>query len=534
MCDVNSVEKKPAPREILAFVVMCLAMYLGLTNIQIVNSSFKEIQGGLAAGAEQISWVLTSALIAEVIMLPLSGWLCRLFSTRWLFGGCLCGFTLASTGCANAWNIESMIVFRALQGFSAGALMPLVFAAVYTVFPRNRHATVMTILSFCMVTSSAAGPMLGGWITDVLSWRWMFWISVPTGLVLMVLSIVFIRIDKADSSLARNIDFLGISLAATSLLSLLVVLEEGRRQDWFHSHFILTLTVISATSGYLFVWRELTCKHPVVDLRAFFSRDFSLGCFYAFVFGAILYVPLFLLPLYLAEIRAIDTFQIGTIVVVLGISMVLSTPIAGFLVRVIHLRWVALIGFGGMAIGTWLQGNLNAEYGFSDLVLPQMIRGLASQCCWLSVVTLALSSTPVEKVKNASALFNLLMRLGAAVAIAIGSNQLENYSLRHYSEIADTVSFAEPPVSAAIPRLTQLFEGQYGQSPVADQAGLTLLVDVVRRQALIMAFNDVTQNAALVAALALLLLPLFRGKKVLPTRDPNHSPERTKDQKIER
>ena len=501
-------------------------MYLGLTNIQIVNSSFKEIQGGLAAGAEQISWILTAALIAEVIMLPLSGWLCRLFSTRWLFGGCLGGFTLASAGCANAWNIESMIIFRALQGFSAGALMPRVFAAVYTIFPKHRHTTVMTVLSFCMVTASAAGPMLGGWITEILSWRWMCWISVPAGLVLMIASISFIRIDKAEPSLARNIDFLGISLAATSLLCLLVVLEEGRRQDWFHSNVILSLSITSAVSGYLFVWRELTCKHPVVNLRIFFNRDFSVGCSYAFVFGAVLYVPLFLLPLYLAEIRAIDTLQIATIVVVLGVSMVLSTPIAGFLIRVVHLRWVALIGFSGMAIGTWLQGNLNAEYGFSDLVLHQMIRGLASQCCWLSVVTFSLGSNAADKVKNASALFNLIMRLGAAVGIAIGSNQLENHALRYYSAISNTVTFSAPPVSESIPRLAELFEKQYGQSPIADQAGLTLLVDVVQRQALIMAFNDVTQDAALLAILALLLLPLFRGKKLDTTRDPKSASKR--------
>ena len=500
-------------------------MYLGLTNIQIVNSSFKEIQGGLAAGAEQISWVLTSALIAEVIMLPLSGWLCRLFSTRWLFSGCLLSFALASAGCANAWNIESMIVFRALQGFSAGALMPLVFAAVYTVFPRHRHASVMTILSFCMVTSAAAGPMLGGWITETLSWRWMFWISVPTGLVLMVAAFAFINIDKTELKLARNIDFFGISLAATSLLCLLVVLEEGRRQDWFQSTLILSLSIASATAAYLFIWRELSCRHPFVDLRVFFNRDFSVGCFYAFVFGAILYVPLFLLPLYLAEIRAIDTLKIGTIVVVLGISMVLSTPIAGFLVRVTHIRWVALIGFSGMAIGTWLQGNLNAEYGFSDLILPQMIRGLASQCCWLSVVTLALGSMHAEQVKNASSLFNLIMRLGAAVAIAIGSNQLENSRLQHYSEIADSVSFAEPGVSNTIPLISKLFTEQYGESPIADQAGLNLLVDVVRQQASIMAFNDVTRATAIFAAMALLLLPLFRSKKSLRESNPKLSPE---------
>ena len=231
-------------------------------------------------------------------------------------------------------------------------------------------------------------------------------------------------------------------------------------------------------------------------------------------------MPLFLLPLYLAEIRAIDTLQIATIVVVLGVSMVLSTPIAGFLIRVVHLRWVALIGFGGMAMGTWLQGNLNAEYGFSDLILPQVIRGLASQCCWLSVVTLALGSITTDKVKNASALFNLIMRLGAAVGIAIGSNQLENHALRYYSEISNTVTFAEPPVSESIPRFAELFEKQYGKSPIADQAGLTLLVEVVQRQAMIMAFNNVTQTAALLAILALLLLPLFRGRNLSSPRDP--------------
>ena len=503
----------PSKRDVIAFSTMCLGMYLGLTNIQIVNSSFKEIQGGLAAGSDQISWVLTSALIAEVIMLPLSGWLCRMCSTRWLFTGCLGGFSLASIGCANAWNIESMIIFRALQGFSAGALMPLVFAAVYTIFPPRRQTIVMTIMSFCMVTSSAVGPVLGGWITDVLSWHWMFWISVPIGFILMVASALLIRIDEAEPSLAKNIDFLGISLAATSLLCLLVVLEEGRRQDWFDSRLILSLALFSGVSAYLFLWRELSCRYPVVDLRAFLNRDFSVGCFYIFVFGAVLYIPLFLLPLYLAEVRAIDTFQIGTIVVVLGLSMVVSTPIAGLLLRLLDLRWVALIGFGGMAIGTWLQGQLTADYGFAELVLPQVVRGLASQCCWLSVVTLALGSVHPDKVKNASALFNLIMRLGAAVAIAIGSNELENRTLRHYSEIADTVSFDQPAVGESMPRLAELFEGRYGNSPTSDRAGINLLVDIATRQAMIMAFNDVTRIAALLAALALVLLPLFRSRQ---------------------
>jgi DHA2 family multidrug resistance protein len=508
----ETVKQAPTSDNIVAFIVMCLATYLGLINIQIVNSSFKEIQGGLAIGPEQISWVLTSALIAEVIMLPLAGWLCRLVSTKWLFAGCLFGFTLASAGCAIAWNIESMIAFRALQGFCGGALMPLVFAATYYVFPKRQHTAVMTILSFVLVTPVAIAPLVGGWITDVLTWRWMFWFSIPLGIILMFASIAFIKIDKTEFSLARNIDFLGIALAATSLLFLIVVLEEGRRHDWFASRLILTLATTSGISAYLFVWRELTCQHPVVDLKVFASRNFSVGCFYTFIYGAVFFVPFFLLPLYLAEVRAIDTLQIGTIIVVLGISMAISSPLAGAVVRVLHLRWVAFIGFGGMAVGNWLQGNLTADVGFSELILPQVVRGISSQFCWLSCVILALGSIDSDKVKNASSLYSLFMRLGAAVAIAIGSTQLETNTIRHYSEIADTVSFDQPSVSEYIPTLTNLFKGQYGASPTADQAGLTLLVDLVTRQAMIMAFNDVTKNTALLSGLALLLLPLFRRK----------------------
>ena len=508
----DNIKHSLAPKDLTAFIVMCLATYLGLMNIQIVNSSFKEIQGGLAIGPEQISWVLTSALIAEVIMLPLAGWLCRLVSTKWLFAGCLFGFTIASAGCAIAWNIESMIFFRALQGFCGGALMPLVFATTYYVFPKHQHTAVMTILSFVLVTPIAIAPLIGGWITEVLTWRWMFWVSIPAGIALMLASIIFIKIDKAEFYLARNIDFLGIALAATALLFLIVVLEEGRRHDWFASKLILGLTIASGISAYLFVWRELSCKHPVVDLKVFANRDFSVGCFYTFVYGAVFFVPFFLLPLYLAEVRAIDTLQIGTIIVVLGIAMAISSPLAGIVVRVLHLRWVALIGFGGMAVGNWLQGNLTADVGFSELILPQVIRGISSQFCWLSCVILALGSIHPDKVKNASSLYSLFMRLGAAIAIAIGSTQLENNTIRHYSEIADTVSFDQPSVSQSIPTLTNLFKSQYGESPTADQAGLTLLIDLVTRQAMIMAFNDVTKNTALLSVFALLLLPLFRGK----------------------
>ncbi|MDP6516529.1 MAG: DHA2 family efflux MFS transporter permease subunit [Alphaproteobacteria bacterium] len=524
MSDVSETKPTLSLRDTVAFIAMCCGMYMALVNIQIVNSSFKEIQGGLAAGPDQVSWVLTAALIAEVIMIPLSGWLSRLASTRWLFSACTGAFALASLGCANAWNIESMIVFRALQGFSGGALMPLVFATVYTVYPAKKQTRVMTIVSFCAVTSMAVGPTVGGWITEILSWQWLFLISVPIALILMVLSATLIDFDKPETDLARHIDYAGIALAAICVITLLVVLEEGRRQDWFESGTIITLAVVSAVSGYLFLWRELTCRHPVVDLRVFRNRDFALGCFYISVFGAVLYIPLFLLPLYLARVRAIDTFEIGTIVVVLGCSMIASTPIAGAMLRYMRRRTTLLIGFVGLAIGTWMQGQLTAEYGFAELVLPQVVRGLASQICWLSVVTLALSPIPTDQVKNASALFNLVMRLGAAVAIALANSAIEVLGRVHYARIAETVTAGQAAAASVLPRMSGIFHGIYGDSPTADQAGLAVLIATVEREALIRSFNQVTQATAVICLVSLVMLPLLRGRGSMVARKPGPPP----------
>jgi len=491
---------------------MCAGMYIGFINIQIVASSLQQIQAGLGATADQVSWVLTAALIAEVIMIPLSGWLSRVVSTRWLFTGCVGGFTVASFGCANAWNIESMIVFRALQGFGGGALMPMVFATVYTVIPRHRQTFVMTVVAIISTSSLAIGPALGGWLTEVLDWRWLFWVNLPIGLAIMATVAALVRFDRPEPGLLRQVDFLGIALAAVSLGCLLIVLEEGRRQDWFDSTMIVALAIVSALAGYLFLWRELTARHPVVDLRVFKDLNFTIGTFYIAMFGALLYIPVYLLPLYLARVRDIDTFQIGTIMAVLGLSMVLSGAITGILLRYLSRRVIALIGFSTMALGTWSQSFLTSEYGFAEFLLPQVLRGLATQLCWLSMATLALGSLAPHQVRNGSALFNLVMRLGAAVSIAVANAALYVRTRVHYAEIAETVQLEPPDVTSIMPQLRSMFESVTGDSPLAGQAGLSMIVDMAQREALVLAFNDVTLAAAVVGLLSLVLLPLIRER----------------------
>ncbi|HIA21208.1 MAG TPA: DHA2 family efflux MFS transporter permease subunit, partial [Alphaproteobacteria bacterium] len=309
---VVSEERRLGIRELLAFTGMALGMFLAVLNIQIVGSSFDQIKAGLAAGSEEVSWVLTSALMAEVIMIPMSGWLCRLMSTRWLFTGCLLGFGLASIGCALATSIEQMIIFRAAQGFMGGGLAPMIWAAIYVSFPRRYQNYLLAIVSLLGTSAVALGPSLGGWISEEMSWPWLFYFSVPFAALSAAMVFFFVDFDMPDWSIFEDIDVLGILLMATFFMCLLIVLEEGRRQDWLESRLIVILATISAISGLLFVWRELTCSNPLIDLRVFGHLNFSVGAFYVAVFGAGMYVPLYLLPLFLSRIIGLNTWQIGS------------------------------------------------------------------------------------------------------------------------------------------------------------------------------------------------------------------------------
>lgn len=513
----------PAPERVsartwAAFLVMFGGMYVTLINVQIVSSSFKEIQGGLGAGADQISWVLTAALIAEVVMIPLSGWLSRLLSTRWLFTFCLGGFALGTLGAANAVNIEMLIVFRAMQGFSGGALMPMTLATMYLAFPPRMTIMLVTAMALFGVSSVAVGPVLGGWLTEALGWRWIFWINVPFAVIFMVLGNLLMRFDEPEPELARHIDFLGITLAAVFLGSLLVVLQEGQRRDWFESDLIVALSVIAALAAYLFIWREFSARHPVVDLRVFANRDFAIASFFIAIFGALLYVPIFILPLFLAEVRGIDTFAIGTITAVLGTAMVVSGFTTAPMLRYLPRRTVAGLGFSLLALGTWLQGFLTAEYGFAELVLPQLLRGFGSQMVWLSLVTLAVGGLSPAQVKNGTALFNTVMRLGAGIALAVANIMVVVRARVHYAEIASGIPAGRAGEGLAVPTAESLFHALYGVSPEAARAGIVMIARIAEREALIRAYNDVTLGAALICAASLVLLPLIRGGRAQPAR----------------
>ena len=489
---VVSEERRLGIRELLAFIGMALGMFLAVLNIQIVGSSFDQIKAGLAAGSEEVSWVLTSALMAEVIMIPMSGWLCRLMSTRWLFTGCLLGFGLASIGCALATSIEQMIIFRAAQGLMGGGLAPMIWAAIYVSFPRRYQNYLLAIVSLLGTSAVALGPSLGGWISEEMSWPWLFYFSVPFAALSAAMVFFFVDFDMPDWSIFEDIDVLGILLMATFFMCLLIVLEEGRRQDWLESRLIVILATISAISGLLFVWRELTCSNPLIDLRVFGHLNFSVGAFYVAVFGAGMYVPLYLLPLFLSRIIGLNTWQIGSMLVVLGVTMMVSGFFMPLLMRTFSLRTIAIVGFSMMSLGTWYQAQLHFNTGFMELLLPQVLRGAATQMCFLSMVGLAVGSLPEQQVKAGAALFQLTMRLGAAVCVTIANNYLFIRTRHHYHDIRESIAIGDPVANETLGLLEASGPRMLGESPWALMASLQRYAAIGEREAMILAFNEVT------------------------------------------
>lgn len=506
-----AVEQRLGVRELLAFIGMTMGMFIAVLNIQIVGSSFAEIQAGLSAGPEEISWVITASLIAEVIMIPLSGWLSRLLSTRWLFTICCLSFAGASLACAAATSIEMMIVFRALQGFSGGAMAPMVFATVFAAFPERYQTPLIALVSLLGTAAMALGPTLGGWISDALSWHWLFLVLIPFALLAAFLVFTLVNFDRPEWNLARHIDLPGIALLATFFLCLLVVLEEGRRADWFDSDMIVTLSAITLVAGILLVWRELTCAHPVIDLRVFTNRNFAVGAFYITVFGAGLYVPLYLLPLFLGRIIGMETWQIGSWLFVLGLSMMVAGFVVPTMLRYFRRRTVAFVGFTLLAIGNWTQADLHVDTNFVELLAPQLLRGFATQMCFLAMINLGVGLLPVDQVKNGMALFQLVMRLGAAIGVAIANSYLVIRSQINYHQFREIViqghHYADQTFGALVGRGT----ASLGDSPQAAAANLQLLIKLSQRDALIQAFNEITMTAAIVVGLALLAMPLVQS-----------------------
>ena len=353
---------------ILPFVVMTCGMFIALLDIQVVASSLQDIGGGLSASRDEISWVQTAYLIAEIVMIPLSGWLTRVFSTRWLFTASAAGFTLASLLCALAWDIDSMIVFRALQGVLGASMIPTVFTSSFHYFQGARRVYAAAVIGTIAAVAPTLGPVIGGWITDALGWRWLFYVNLVPGLAIAAAVPFLVRIDKPDLSLLRGADYLGIALMAAGLGTLEYVLEEGTRWNWFDDATIRLCAWVSALALAGFAVRSLTHRNPVVDLRALGDRNFGLGCLLSFTTGVGIFTTIYLTPLFLGYVRGYSAWQTGAAVFSTGAASLLGTPVYIMLARRLDIRWLMMFGLACFGASMWSFSFVTSEWGAAELL----------------------------------------------------------------------------------------------------------------------------------------------------------------------
>ena len=474
-------------RKLVTFLLMVLGMFMAILDIQIVSASLPEIQAGLGASSDEIPWIQTSYLIAEVIMIPLSGYLSRMLSTRWLFTISAGGFTVMSVLCGLSNSMGEMILWRTLQGFLGGAMIPMVFASAYTIFPRSKMHIVSPLIGLVATLAPTIGPTLGGYLTEFLSWHWLFFINVVPGIVVTLAAFFLIDFDKPDLSLLSRFDWWGFLGLAVFLGTMEYVLEEGAADDWFAEPTIVMMTVIMTLGGFLFFWRAFTAEEPIVRLDAFTDRNFAMGSIFSFGLGIGLYGMIYIFPVYLSGVRGHNSLQIGETMMVTGVAMFLTAPIAGRLVQSVDLRLVMGVGFALFALSAWMMTGLTDDWDYWEIFLPQVLRGISLMLCMVPVSNIALGMLPPEQVKNASGLFNLTRNLGGAVGLALINTILSNREDVHFARLAESVNGANDSAAGALATLTQAFAGL---GDAAESAAYATLARMVSVQAMVMSLID--------------------------------------------
>ncbi|HEY5289680.1 MAG TPA: DHA2 family efflux MFS transporter permease subunit [Caulobacteraceae bacterium] len=504
----SPVDRDRTPVRVWAgFGVMCLGMFLAILDIQIVATSMPTIQQALRIPRDQMSWIQTAYLIAEVIAIPLTGFLTRMLSMRWLFVIAIATFSVASLGCALSNGFAPLIAWRVLQGFAGGSLIPAVFSAVFLLFPERRQGIATTIAGVLAVLAPTAGPVVGGWITQTYSWRWLFLINVGPGLVCALAAGLLLFAEALDLKNARRLDALSLGLLATGLAALEIALKEAPGRGWL-SAVVIALFVTSLASIAYFVRRTLKTRYPIVRLETFADRNFAIGCLLSFVLGVGLFGSVYLMPVFLAFIRGHGAFEIGKIMLVTGVAQLATAPVAVALERRIDARLLSGGGFVLFAIGLGLSARQTPDTDFVQMIVPQIIRGVAIMFCILPPTRLALGHLDASRVPDASGLFNLMRNLGGAIGLALIDTVIYGRAPVLARQIAARLQAGDIPTANALGIPLNLFLGR-APGPVDPQT-TAIVAPMIQHLALVRAINEAWAVVAAITLAAVLTVPFAR------------------------
>jgi DHA2 family multidrug resistance protein len=485
------------------FVLMCLGMFMAILDIQVVATSLPTIQDALAISRDAMSWIQTAYLIAEVIAIPLTGWLTRVLTLRWLFVIAIVLFTIASIGCAFSVNFLTLVSFRVLQGFAGGTLIPAVFSAVFLLFPIRLYPVATTMAGIVAVLAPTVGPVVGGWITETWSWQWLFLINVAPGVLAAIATPFLLPRGRPRLANLATLDGISLALMAVALASLEIGLKQAPHDGWLSS-LCLILFLLSTAAATVFTIRTLKAKHPIVDLSTLKNRSFAIGCVLSFCLGVGLFGSVYLMPVFLAYVRHHGALEIGTIMLVTGVAQLVTAPVAGALESRLDPRWLSAVGFGVFALGLGCSAFQSRVADFDEMFWPQVLRGVAIMFCLLPPTRLALGTLAPKEVPDASGLFNLMRNLGGAIGIALIDTILYGRTGGHAEALRDRLIAGDITAAHAIGLDPELFT--HRPPGVSDATVEAYLRPMVEKAAFALSTNEAWALLACVALLGLLLV----------------------------
>ncbi len=474
----------------LVAATVMLPTAMEILDTSVANVALPHIQGGLNASLDEVTWVLTSYLVANAIVLPMTGWFASTFGRKRFLTVCVLGFTAASFLSGAAPSLGFLIAVRVLQGFFGGALQPMSQAILLETFPREEHGTAMGVFGMGIVAAPILGPVLGGYITDQMSWRWIFYINVPVGIVSILATLTVIRDPPYLRAQRRRPDLVGMGLLVIGIGALQIMLDQGNREDWFASTFVIVCAAVALLGLLsLVAWELWGTDHPVMDLRAFATRSFGVACLVLFLTFASFFASIVLLPLYLQELMGYTALQAGLVLGPGGAVTIVAMPIVGKLSQRGHALKLLTLGLVVAALSVYLMTGFSLQADFSAALKPRIVQGQGLAMFFVPLTTLAMADVPQARLGNATGLFNLVRNVGGAVGVSISSSLLARGAQHYQLRIVEHLDFNDPNIRGMLGRLDQLLVTRGLPAPASQAGGLRLLYRQVSREALMLSFN---------------------------------------------
>jgi len=476
----------------LITITVMLPTIMEIVDTSVANVALPHMQGSLNAGTDEITWVLTSYLVSNAVVLPMTGWLARLFGRKRFLITCIVLFTIASFLCGAAPNLGVLIFFRILQGAAGGALIPISQAILMETFPPKEQGMAMAIFGVGAMFGPIVGPALGGWITDTMNWRWIFYINIPIGILAVVMATYFIY-DPAylKRSGKITIDYWGLWLLTTGLGSLQIVLDKGQQEDWFNSSFIVFFTVLTVVSLSMLLYVELTHPHPIINLRLFKNVSFSAGNFIMFIVGFCLYSSIMLIPLFLQSLMGYSATLAGMVLAPGGVATLITMPFVGAMLQRYDGRKVVLAGLIISAISMFQMQGFTLQASYWDFVWPRVVLGFGLAMIFVPLTTVTLATISREEMGNATGMFNLLRNIGGSVGIAIAATMLSRLSQFYQNSLVAHVTPYDPAFQMRLSQLKNAAMARGADAFTAEKTALAMIYNLVRQQAGMLAYNRV-------------------------------------------